>query len=130
MFFSPDIICQVIHCQSSSDAVDSSYSSNNWPSLPATINLIEDTEVEQQQPSYVFLPIQEGDASERGLGATSPHSGRETPASVTDAKPDSKSKIIKGREKGAVAYSVEEHVAVLQLMLSDRNAFNASESFV
>jgi hypothetical protein len=29
-----------------------------------------------------------------------------------------------------VAFSVEEHVAVLQLMLSDRNAFNASESSV
>jgi hypothetical protein len=39
-------------------------------------------------------------------------------------------KVIKGREKGAVAYIVEEHVAVLQLMLSDCNAFNASESSV
>jgi hypothetical protein len=29
-----------------------------------------------------------------------------------------------------VAYSVEEHVAVLQLMLLDCNAFNASESSV
>jgi hypothetical protein len=96
---------------------------------PATINLSEDTEVEQQQPSFLFISIQEGNASERGLGATSPHSGRETPASVTDAKPDSKSKV-KGRDRGAMAYSVEEHVAALQLMLSDHNAFNASESSV
>jgi hypothetical protein len=95
---------------------------------PATINLSEHTEVEQQQSSFLFLPIHKGIASERGLGATSPHSGCETPVSVTDAKPDSKLKVIKGREKGAVAYTVEDHVAVLQLMLLDCNAFNASES--
>jgi hypothetical protein len=129
MFLSPEAICQVIHHQSSSsDAANSSISGSNKPSPPATINLSENTEVEQQQYSFSFVPIHDFNASEGGLHATSPHSGCETPSSVTDAKPDSKSKVIKDREKGAVAYTVEEYVAVLQLMLLDRNAFNARES--
>jgi hypothetical protein len=60
MIFSPDAIRQVIHCQSSSsDAANSSISSSNRPSPPATINLSEHTEVEQQQSSFSFLPIHE-----------------------------------------------------------------------
>ncbi len=35
---------------------------------------------------------------------------------------------LKAGRKVQWPYSVEEHVAVLQLLLSDRNAFNASES--
>ncbi len=36
--------------------------------------------------------------------------------------------VTKGREKGAMLYLVAEHVAVLKLMLSQMNAFKASES--
>jgi hypothetical protein len=36
--------------------------------------------------------------------------------------------VAKGRDKDVVSYLVEEHVAVLKIMLSQTNAFNASES--
>jgi hypothetical protein len=123
--FTPDSIHQVITCQSSSDVASSS-SSNNRPFPPPTINLAEDNGVQQMQPSFLFVPIQEGSASER---ATSPYSGCETPLSITDAKPDSKP-TVKGGEKGAVAFTLDEHVAVLQPMLLELNAFNASERSV
>lgn len=62
-----------------------------------------------------------------------PLSSREASSSLNDAKPDKKpgTKVgIKGREKGAMAYSVVEHVVVLKLMLSELNSFDTSESLM
>jgi hypothetical protein len=63
------------------------------------------------------------------LHSTTLLSGHETPPFFNDAKPDAKVGI-KGREKGVMAYPVEEHVTVLKLILLEPNSFNASESLV
>jgi hypothetical protein len=153
MLFSPDVIHQVIksqssstdlvstsssnqwpsppviNCQSSSaDLLSSSSSSNQWPSPPPTaIHVNDNSGEEQNQPSlFLFLPITH-ETSDVRSGTTTPLAGCDTPR-ISDAAKAEVKPIAKGQEKGAVAYSVEEHVAVLQLMLSQPKASNASES--
>jgi hypothetical protein len=105
-----------------------SSSSNQRPSPPPASILVNNLPVEEQkQPaSFVFLPITEV-TSKVNSGKTTPLSGRDTPT-ISDWQQAEVKPVAKGREKGAVAYLAEEHVAVLQLMLSDPRAFNASES--
>lgn len=79
-----------------------------------------------QPSSFLFLPIGE-DTSNARSGKISPVSGRNTPT-VHDAANAAVKPAFKGQEKGAVAYSVEDHVAVLQLMLTQPKSFDASES--
>jgi hypothetical protein len=50
--------------------------------------------------------------------STTPISWRETPSPCNYGKPVAKV-VGKGREKGSAAYSVDEHIAVLMLMLSE-----------
>jgi hypothetical protein len=105
-----------------------SSSSNQRPSPPLASILVNNLPVEEQkQPaSFVFLPITQV-TSKVNSGKTTPLSGRDTPT-ISDWQQAEVKPVAKGREKGAVAYLAEEHVAVLQLMLSDPRAFNASES--
>jgi hypothetical protein len=74
----------------------------------------------------LFVPITEETSNVRSNKAT-PLFGRNTPTisnwQQTEVRP-----VANGQEKGVVVYSVEEHVAVLQLMLSQPKAFNASKS--
>jgi hypothetical protein len=126
MFLFPDIIHQTInHQASSSDALLSS-SSNPWPSPPPpAINLGVDTGEGQKQPSsFMFIPIQ-GLGPKMGAHASTPYSTMKSHSLGIDAKPDAKPNI-NGREKGAVAYSIEEPVFVLKLILSEPNSFNAN----
>jgi hypothetical protein len=118
----------ISHLSSSADLLSASSSSNQRPSPPPASILVNNLPVEEQkQPaSYVFLPITEGFVTVSS-GKTTPVSGRDTPT-ISDWQQAEVKPVAKGREKGAVAYSAEEHVAVLQLMLSDLRAFNASES--
>jgi len=131
--FSPDLIRNTINRQSSSSS-----SSNLRPSPPSVpvvhVSVATAEEGQQLASSLQFTPI-EG-VVETACCSTTPISGRETPASCNDGKSDDKpfdgkpaAKVVgKGREKGSTVYSVDEHIAVLLLMLSEPDSFNASES--
>jgi hypothetical protein len=118
----------ISHLSSSADLLSASSSSSQRPSpLPASI-LINNlpVEVEKQPASYVFLPIAEV-TSNVTSGKSTPLSGRDTPT-ISDWQQAELKPVVKGRERGAVSYSVPEHVALLQLMLTQPNSFNVSES--
>jgi len=131
--FSPDLIRNTINRQSSSSSSSNLRAS---PPLVPVVHVSVATAEEGQQPasSLQFTPI-EG-VVETARRSSTPISGRETPSSCNDGKPEDKpfdgkpaAKVVgKGREKGSSAYSVDEHIAVLSLMLSEPDAFNASES--
>jgi len=131
--FSPDLIRNTINRQSSSSSSSNLRAS---PPLVLVVHVSVATAEEGQQPasSLQFTPI-EG-VVETARRSSTPISGRETPSSCNDGKPEDKpfdgkpaAKVVgKGREKGSSAYSVDEHIAVLSLMLSEPDAFNASES--
>jgi hypothetical protein len=108
--------------------LSASSSSNQWPSPPPASILVNNLSIEEQkQPaSYVFLPITE-ETFNVTSGKTTPLSGRDT-STVSDWQQAEVKPVAKGRQIAAVAYLAEEHVAVLQLMLSDPKAFNACES--
>jgi hypothetical protein len=150
MLFSPEMIRQAMSRQSSSIDTSSTTSTNQRPSPPTTnhlstsadllsaslsttlcpspvpteINAEEDNGQLLIQPSsYLFCPIGEDNVS----GKTTPVFGHETPACPDTTTAELKA-VFKDREKGALSYSVGEHVALLQLMLTYPNSFNASEN--
>jgi hypothetical protein len=118
----------ISHLSSSADLLSACSSINQRPSPPPASILVNNLPVEEQkQPaSYVFLPIAEV-TSNVTSGKSTPLSGRDTPT-ISDWQQAELKPVVKGRERGAVSYSVPEHVALLQLMLTQPNSFNVSES--
>jgi hypothetical protein len=117
--FSPDLIRNTINRQSSSSS-----SSNLRPSPPSVpvvhVSVATAEEGQQLASSLHFISI-EG-VVETVRRSTTPISGCETPSSCNDGKSDGKpaAKVVgKGMEKGSMVYSVDEHIAVLLLMLSE-----------
>ena len=80
----------------------------------------------------IFLSPNAG-ASVSSHRSSSVSSGRTTPtellnSSVATSKTEKGGNNKSGREKGAYAYSAEEHSALLKLLMSEPNSFNSSES--
>jgi hypothetical protein len=118
MFFSPDAIGSAISRRQSSSPI--SLTAKNGTGSSSSIS----SNQQHPQSTVVFVPIREVNTDNNSRAST-PFSGRDTPVSNGN---EEKATSQKGREKGAVAYGAEEHVALLRLVSDDPNSFNSSES--
>jgi hypothetical protein len=140
--FSPNAVSAL--SRQSSTSASSKSNGNSSPVASSSDDLVETTGVlsaTQQFSSgksndrvfpFIFLSPNAG-ASVSSRRSSNVSSGRTTPtellnSSVATSKTEKGGNNKSGREKGAYAYSAEEHSALLKLLMSEPNSFNSSES--